>query len=233
MKNILLSLLFLTSSVYAAPVTLDFVFTDTTTNAQTTGYIVLETDLIDNPGFNEISLPSPAVLDLQLTVTGSAFSDGDYSISDYDLVLFGTNGATLNFNQALIGQATDGSPWGTTFDGESGEFNFISFAQGPPGPPGEANMGDFYNEFSPSGVIGDPPSGCWYFTLCENINQDGTAANGGIQGGPSPAVMELQSFQPQTPQGAPASVPTLSFWAMTLMIFGLFTVVFLKRKQQA
>ena len=222
MKKILLTLLIFTFTAGAAPLRFDFVFADPVTNAETTGFIVLETDLIANPGFNEINLPSPAVLDLQITVSGSAVSDGNYDINDYELVLFGTNGGTLNFNQPLIGQATNDDPWGTNIDeGNSGEFNLISSGF-------QSNIEEFYNNFIPSGIIGDAPTGCWYFTLCEQQGGKGDS-NGGTQGGP--LFAEMESFNPVAPQGTPVSVPSLSFWAMVLMTLALITTVMVKRKK--
>ena len=219
MKKILL-LLFITGCASAAPVQFDFVFADPNSSAQTTGYIILETDLLSNPGYDQIQLPNPAVIDLQLTVTGSAFSDGSYDITDYGMVLFGTNGGTLDFSQPLIGQATSQDPWGTNiFDGNSGEFNLL--IDGFP----DQNPEDIYNNQTPSGVIAGPPEGCFYFTLCEDFGNDNAP-----QGLPPLAEMQLQSFIPSVTQGTPVSVPSLSFWAVIMLAFGLLTVVLINRK---
>jgi len=222
MKKILLSLLFLTSNVFAEPVTLNFVFLDTNSGAETTGFIVLETDFINNPGENNIQLPSPAVLDLQLTVTGTSFSDGNYDISDYSEIAFDTNGGVLDFSRPLIGQSTEDDPWGTTYDGDAGDFNFFTAFDAL----SDGNEARYDNLTSTSGVvISDAPTGCWYFTLCEN---DGESTPQG-----TPVEMVLQSLAPAGSQPSVSSVPTLSLWTIVLMSLALLTVVVLKRKRQA
>jgi hypothetical protein len=217
MKKLFFLLLIISIQVTAAPVRFDFVFDDPNSTARTEGYIIFEETLLANPGNNTFSLPDPAVLDLQLTVTGSVDSDGSYDLSDYNEIDFWTNGGTLDFSQPLIGQATNGQPWGTTFDGNSGEFNLWSFGGGQK----SSNRYDG-NRGLP---IGGPPTACWWFTVCEPNGQGGPNGNSnkGIGGPNGSSPMELQSMSPD--RGTPVqSVPSLTFWS-TVTLAGIFLVM--------
>ncbi len=173
MKNTMLFLLLSGMlSVQAAPIRFDFVFQDGNSGAAASGYIVFEETLLDNPtnggnvgvnppdglppGFpGEYSIPGPEVLDLSFTVTGSQSADGDYGMDDYVTVILFTNGGTLNLNGELIGQSTDGSPWGTSlFD--AGDFNLFS------NDVGQGLTQVHYDAFRGTSV----PDGCAPFTLC-------------------------------------------------------------------
>jgi hypothetical protein len=118
-------------SAYAAPLTIPFTYQAGT--ARATGSITFESTLLVNPGANSFALPDPAVLAISLTVTGSAAGDGTYTAADFTQVIFDTGGGTLDFSRPLVGQPTAGSPWGTTQDGNSGDFNFFAAAPAPNG----------------------------------------------------------------------------------------------------
>jgi len=218
MKKLCFICLFVSINVLAAPVRFDFVFDDPNSTARTEGYIVFEESLVANPGSNTFTLPDPAVIDLQLTVTGSIDSDGQYDINDYAGIDFWTNGGTLDFSQPLIGQATNNAPWGTALDGSAGDFNL--FPQG-----GFDKSSSQYN--NNRGIVGGPPFGCNYFTLCESDNQgggNGITPKGGPPGGPGGlSPMELQSMQPN--RGTPVqSVPSLTVWS-TITLGVVFLVM--------
>ena len=66
----------LVGTAVAEPVRFDFTFQENHGPARATGYIVFETDLIANPGVNDIGLPNAAVLDLSVTVSGATSGNG-------------------------------------------------------------------------------------------------------------------------------------------------------------
>lgn len=226
MKKLFFLLLIISIQVSAAPVRFDFVFDDPNSTARSEGFIILEESLVTNPGNNTFVLPDPAVIDLQFTVTGSIDSDGQYDINDYVEIDFNTNGGTLDFSQPLIGQATNGQPWGTAFDGSAGDFNLF--------PTGGLNVKSGSSYDGNRGIQGGPPFGCTWFTLCEGLGQipndtQNKSAKGIGPIGQSP--MELQSMQPDRGTAAPQSVPSLTFWStVTLgMVFLVMAGLFRRR----
>lgn len=203
-----LSLLLASASVLAEPLRFDFEFIEAQGTARANGYIVLETDLITNPGDNNIELPSPAVLDLSVTVTGATSGNGTFGLADFTSVVFDTNGGTLNFGQQLIGQPTDGEPWGTSTDnGIAGDFNLFS---------GGMNRTSSYQ----SSVRGASaaPNGEWWFTLAA----DGGTAN----------EMVLASMIAVGAQSARHPVPVNQPWALAaaLTLIAALGLVALRRR---
>lgn len=186
----------------AEPVRLDFTFRQEAGPATATGYVMFETDLIANPGDNDIDLPNPAVLELNVNVSGATSGNGSFGIEDFCSLVFDTQGGTLDFTRELVGQPTLGDPWATTVPedartpsggggGTSGDFNL--FACGSNLQPGER----YAENRTVQGSMA--PNGVWYFTL---------AADGG--GGDA---MRLVSMAPAGVQGH-QPVPASTAWSL-------------------
>ncbi len=140
------------SLAIAAPLTLHFTFSSPTTPATAVGFVTFESSAINNPGNSNFILPNPAVLDLQVVVSGATAGNGTFGLSDFTSIFLDTGGGTLDFSRQLIGQATANNPFGTT-DG---------CALG--GPLG--NTGGDFNMFALGGA--PRPTGEWFFTLVAN-----------------------------------------------------------------
>lgn len=196
--RLLLALVLLgaTVSAAAAPIAFNFTFAERGGTATATGTIVFESTLLQNPttGMGQtFVLPNPAVLNLTVTVTGSAAGNGSFTLDDFSQVYWSTNGGTLDLTRQLVGQPTNGLAWGTEpSSGEAGDFNIFSF------PPGDSQ--NRYGR-APAPVLGGgaPPSGVFYFLL---------GANGGTD-----EAMSIVGFQ----QAGASSVPTLREWSLALL----------------
>ncbi|MCC5850932.1 MAG: hypothetical protein JJU29_22820 [Verrucomicrobia bacterium] len=97
----------------------------------------IDTALIPNPDdYFEFSA-LPAWFDsITLTVSGATSGNGTFTISDFGGVAWGTNGGTLDFGSELVGQSTNGDPWGTIESFEAGDFNLFAAAESPSAPSG-------------------------------------------------------------------------------------------------
>jgi hypothetical protein len=139
-------LLLVAGTAQAVPITFDFTFQDPNSTAQAVGFVTFEANLLPNPercdednsGFD---LPDPAVLALQVTVSGATSGNGTFDLTDFGSIAWCTNGARLNLCTEIVGQPTRDDPWGTPSGGDGGDFNL--FGDTPQAPEGE-----------------------WYFTLC-------------------------------------------------------------------
>ena len=184
---------------------LNFIFQQESGPATATGYVVFETDLIANPGINDIDLPSPAVLDLSVTVAGAASGNGSFGIENFCGLVFDTQGGTLDFTRELVGQPTLGDPWATTVPQE-GEPRAPS-GEGGGGTSGDFNLFACGSNFQPGERYGEnravqgalAPNGVWYFTL-------------GSDGGSGDA-MRLVSMAPAGVQGH-RPVPASTAWSL-------------------
>lgn len=196
----------------AAPITFPFSFVDPGSTARADGSITFEDSLLPNPGSSFFDLPNPAVLALNVTVTGSASGNGSFTINDFTGVVFDTAGATLDFGIQLVGQPTGGGPWGTP-DGFSGDFNLFSG-----GGKGAARYTP--TQPSPSGS-NLPPNGYFYFTL---------GANGGVD---EQMVLTAMGGNGGPPAAAATALP-ISKGVLILMagLLGLGAVVTLRRRHR-
>jgi hypothetical protein len=205
-----LALVAASSAAFADPVRFNFRFAEESPGtAQAVGYIVFETDLLNNPGFNDLTLPNPAVLDLSVTVSGATAGNGTFGLADFCDVAFDSGGLALDLTRELVGQPTLSLPWGTP-PGKGGG----NATQGE----GPSTEGDF-NLFSscmlnrtyaaqPTGTSG-APQGTWYYTL-------------GADGGNADQML-IVSMAPAAAGGPVVRhpVPAANFWTLA----GLFTLI--------
>ena len=132
-------------TVSAAPFTFDFTFSGESlgNNAIATGFItVTDVTVIPNPSPGRVTadLPNSDILALSITVSGATKGNGTFGIEYFDFIYWDTGGVALDFTKELVGQATDGppygAPWGMPIPSiEAGDFNL--FALIPPAPYGE------------------------------------------------------------------------------------------------
>lgn len=219
MKSRLLSGLALAALFSAAqasaqtPVEYTLEWSDATGSTTASGFIVLDRDLVTTPGDYVWTLPDPAVLDFEITVSGSTNGNGTFTIADYGLIIFNTNGGALDLDAELVGQPTDGDPWGTP-GGSGGDFNI--FAGGGGGQGGTGNRYD--NAPTPRGEIGLPPIGTFFFEITAN---DGAGES-----------MLLTSFRPAgTPMAT--AIPTLSAAGLAALLLTLAVVGTLVMRRRA
>ena len=147
----------------AADATFDLTWSGTPygDSAKATGTVTMDLSLIDNPGLtysNQIAF----IIDFSITVTGASSGNGTFDLSDFGYLRLDTNGGTLDFSEQLVGQATAGSPWGTTNTGTSGDFNLFASGNDLSAPYGvypfsfktDGGGGDelFLTRFAPASV---------------------------------------------------------------------------------
>jgi hypothetical protein len=208
-------LLLVASTVSAAPITFNFTWSGASlgNNARATGYIVFESTLLPNPGNQFFNLPSSAVLDLSITVTGAAAGNGTFPLAAFSGVTWETNGATLDLTRQLVGQPTPQLPWGTPTDaalptaGDGGDFNLFGGQ-----PTAVSDSAAYYA--APRGVGSPAPVGVNYFRLATN---GGTGDNMLLTGfGPAGAG---SSFASNVPATSPFGIAVL---AAVLALAGMF-----------
>lgn len=108
----------------AEPITFDFTYAGTGNHAVAVGYVTFEDSLLPNPGFFNPVLPHPAVLDLEVTVTGAAAGNGIFGLMDFTGLVWDTNGSLLDYSMDLVGQSTAVDSWGT-LSGDGGDFTLF------------------------------------------------------------------------------------------------------------
>lgn len=200
----LITLLILSNIATAAPQRFDFTFAENAGTGRATGFIVFESTLLANPGGGFYTLPNAFILDMQITVTGTATGDGVFTLSDYTDIAFNTGGIALDFSRDLFGQLTDFSPWGTSGQGTKAsqikgrtqpEFRLFSTQ-----PKKLANISSDTTALA----LASPPVSIAPFII---------SASGGVS-------MPLISFAP----AVSTPIPTLSFYA--IVFFGLLLLLF-------
>ncbi len=105
------------------------------------GSITLDNSLLPQTGnTGYVSLPSPEITALSITVSGASSGDGSFSLADFAGVSF-TTPSPLNLNTQLIGQSLS---TGVTFgalesDGSAGDFNLFAVTSSA-APYGKSNF---------------------------------------------------------------------------------------------
>jgi hypothetical protein len=122
----------LASTAFADVITLGIQASGLTSNAAATGFLTFDTALLPTIGTTLVQTPlSPAVSNLQLTITGAAAGgNGNFGLSDFSSISFSTP-STLDFSQQLIGQVlangcTYGTSTGNCGGGQGGDFNLFA-----------------------------------------------------------------------------------------------------------
>ena len=101
--------------------------------ASATGQMTLDLTTLPNPNASSTDILG-SITSLTVTVTGASAGNGTWTRADLptsSATYWWTDGATLNMNAQLVGQATPNSPWGTP-DGASGDFNLFFATTGAP-----------------------------------------------------------------------------------------------------
>ena len=128
----------LTPAAFAGPVTFDFEYENTDTGATATGSLTIDSGelatILSITGDSES--PISDLEALSLTVSGASAGNGTFGLSDFQGFAWWSAGASFNFSQNLVGQPTNGNPWGTP-DGQSGDFNFFNASGSPTAPDGQ------------------------------------------------------------------------------------------------
>lgn len=195
----------------ATPITLQFTFDDPQSTALAVGSITFESTLLQNPGSQFFALPDPAVLALNVTVSGAANGNGTFAIADFTGVVFDTNGGTLDFASQLVGQPTTGSPWATR-DGNGGDFNLYS------GSPKRATPSDSQSPAAPTGFNPTPDA----------VNAFTLGANGG-----SGEPMVLIGMSPVGSSTLPSSLPFgPNAWIALTGLLGLAALFAVRRRSR-
>ncbi len=210
-KIILLSLLVFSGLATSAPIKFNFIFLEDGGTARTVGYIIYEDTLLSNPGNNSFGIPDAAILDLYAVVTGTSGGDGVFTLNNLDFIAvdFNTGGLALDFTRELVGQPTDGAPWGTvvqdktTYDlqgggkGRGSDFNLLGNAQQPPAKNTNINKG-----------ITQPPTGVAPFVLRASSGE----------------FMAIASFSAHIPIIPALNNYSLIIIALMLVLFGFYQI---------
>lgn len=146
-----------------------------------TGRITFDTDVLprrlSGSSYPSISLPHPAVTDLEITVIGSQQGDGTFTLEQYDSLLFFVGGSGLDLSRELIGQVLDnGLVFGPSslggVDGASGGF-------------------ELNNDSGP----GSLPESMWWFNIFPAPDADGSQYG-----------LTMVSFAPAVPEPTGAAL---------------------------
>jgi hypothetical protein len=117
------------------PVTFLFNFAaDAPSNAVAEGCIRLGGAAAEVPFHFDLGLAvqPPEVSALSVTVTGASAGNGTFGMHDFSTIAWSSNGGTLDLDSELIGQPTNGQPWGSVVEESGGDFNLFGTTPGAP-----------------------------------------------------------------------------------------------------
>jgi len=114
----------------AAVETFNFTFSgaEFSNNAIANGFITFDTNDFTYNGFN-YSL-NGLYTDLGVTVSGSDIGDGSFTNNEISLYVF-SSPIALDFSRELVGQSSEGTGFGPSFN-NGGDFNVFSFSSNAP-----------------------------------------------------------------------------------------------------
>lgn len=181
------------------PLTLQFSFCQVNEGGpgEALGYITFDRNFLDASPDLSWDAQGGAVLDLQMVVQGTGTGDGSFGLADFDRGFFQWNGGTPNYDQELVGQPTDGAPFGTDDLDDAGDFNFFRGTQAAPNgvwwftllpggaPPTQEEP--VFNVSPPQSLVltsliqgseAIPESACSFFAGPENIPSTGRWGQG-------------------------------------------------------
>ena len=87
--------------------------------ATATGRITIDDSLLLNPGYNGTA-SSPFVVAFDITISGASAGNGTFVRGDFGQIWLDTGLLALDFSRELVGQTTQGEPWGC-FDYDCGD----------------------------------------------------------------------------------------------------------------
>lgn len=180
------------------PVSFQFNFCGPSNTATASGFITFDQNQLSSPFDNTGdagAFYASAVLDLQVTVAGAGSGNGTFGRDDFNDIAWDSNGGTMDFNTELVGQPTNGWPWGAEgSSGQAGDFNLFS-----------------------SGNTASAPDGAFFFVLGANGGSADSMTLRSFRPGPA-AIPE-----PYCPSAASSSraIPALNGWGAALLILAL------------
>ena len=118
-------------------------------SAVATAVLVVDDTVLPNPnsdGFPGL-FSAFGIVSFDMVISGAVLGNGSFSMDDFAGVIWDTGALGLDLSSELVGQMTDGGPWGTS-DGLSGDFNVFSST-------GLSPNGTFFFQLTTAASAGD------------------------------------------------------------------------------
>jgi subtilisin family serine protease len=140
--------------------------------AEAEAIIGIDLSTWNNPssGSERRSISGSGIVSILLSVSGASSGNGRFLTSDFSDYAYDTKGSVLDFRTELLGQATSGGGWGTSYDGNTGDFNLVNATASAP------TRTNFF-ELSTNGGNGDPMVLDSFVPLSENLPPIADAGN--------------------------------------------------------